>query len=1144
VPFVPFRRACLASTLVSWMMFASSPNAAELCCNQVGFGSLTAAQMNANLVCPLGATSCAIGTQTVASPATCAASLDGCALDFGNRPVTFDGVFTIRSGKLIVSAKTIVVNKAIAAAGARAVELITTGTDCASGGGDLVVRQTIDVSSDNAGAIRLLSACRLGIETSGQLLATSVGGFGGTIDLRAATTITQAGPIRAIGDGFDGGVVDLAAGGNVQVQRPIDVRSLSDGEGGSIALRAGDRTLAGAALGGTLTISADLISDGSSDSDGEGGEAGGDITLEASGPVIVNSSATIRANGAPPDGSGGFLTVSTQEPPAGVLTSLDGDVSLLGPIALRGSTNGDGGELEATIGRTLTLQGTLDVSGGGDDASAGNIQITSGSDLHIDGAIAANGRVTTSTGGFIDVRAGIATSTATLTTTKNIDVSAGTGGDGGDLRLAACRLNVQSGITLDARGTGIGTGPGIILAATTDVSLGANSRFFAQPNSSVALVRAAGATVNIGGGVSFSPRLTTAVTTPAQSPLPPCPLCGDGIRQPGEPCDPGAAADGPCCRPDCLALICPTPIPSPTPTEHATGPTATPTISVTRTPTRTPTPVATTPPPVAPRALLGCARSLVKGSVRLATTEIAFLEGCGLDALACLAGGEGPGSACLVRAARRCHNHFSQVTRARDAFGTVFGKACAGDPPAVPFEVLRSTNALGFAALDATCANEVGLALTSPSAVQICVARGACDAERALGIAVPLLGDLLPLVFDAGSTGFCLPAPGADIGKAPLPTRNATRCQRAIAKAGRKLLAKQIVVARRCVDTVLSCRLGGVGSAGCTLVAARCREKLGALAHPVDGTRARLAEAIGRACTGVPPDALVLPSGLGFAKVADACLGLATAPPISPETLAPCVGAAYGCAAGTIIRRALPLVDNELALVGLSLGDEFACPVPSPSPTPTATLGGATVTPTTLPTPTVVPTAAPAPRLVPGGGTSATDCVAEWAVRARPVEPPSTTRVDCVDGDPTCDLDGVANDVCHISVGLCLAGTDPALPDCPAASGITSFTLQSPQPGAGNPLDAENAAALVTALSDLVGASPGGAAHNTFTFAPPLVLAPAGSCTAPVIIQVERRGLSHRTERFRTRAVGATAGGGNGDDDRDILLLGCLAPNQ
>jgi hypothetical protein len=374
------------------------------------------------------------------------------------------------------------------------------------------------------------------------------------------------------------------------------------------------------------------------------------------------------------------------------------------------------------------------------------------------------------------------------------------------------------------------------------------------------------------------------------------------------------------------------------------------------------------------------------------------------------------------------------------------------------------------------------------------------------------------------------------------PSRPAVRCQRAVVTAGRKLLARQLSVAGRCVDTLLACRLAAGTSDACGAIAERCRAKLADLADPAGGARARFTATVVKSCAAVPADALILPSGLGFGNAAATCVGLGTPPPSDAQTIAPCIGAAYGCAAGSLIRRALPLVDAELARVGLALGDDFTCP--APAPTPTLTPGGPTRTATAMATPTVVPTAAPVPLLVPGGGGTGTDCVAEWTVTSRPITPPPVTTVDCVDGDPSCDLDGVANDICHFRVGICLTGTDPLLPDCSAAPGLVSFKLQSPQPGASNPLDAANAAALITTLGDLLNASPGGTGLNFFTFSPPRVLTPPAHCTAPVTLQVERRGLTRRTELFRTRAIGAATAGGSVRDDRDTLVLGCLAPGS
>ena len=86
--------------------------------------------------------------------------------------------------------------------------------------------------------------------------------------------------------------------------------------------------------------------------------------------------------------------------------------------------------------------------------------------------------------------------------------------------------------------------------------------------------------------------------------LPNCPVCGDGVRQFGEVCDKGAAADGACCNDSCTAFLCPTVTPTPTLTASRTP---TPSRTATPHPTQTgtpgvvptgPTPTDVTPTPV------------------------------------------------------------------------------------------------------------------------------------------------------------------------------------------------------------------------------------------------------------------------------------------------------------------------------------------------------------------------------------------------------------------------------------------------------------------------------------------------------------------------------------------------------------------
>jgi cysteine-rich repeat protein len=69
--------------------------------------------------------------------------------------------------------------------------------------------------------------------------------------------------------------------------------------------------------------------------------------------------------------------------------------------------------------------------------------------------------------------------------------------------------------------------------------------------------------------------------------------------------------------------------------------------------------------------------------------------------------------------------------------------------------------------------------------------------------------------------------------------------------------------------------------------------------------------------------------------------------------------------------------------------------------------------------------------LVPGGGSSRSDCYAEWNVDAPAAAATSTRSVQCEDGDPACDFDGeCGNNGCRFRVGVCLNVNDPAATAC------------------------------------------------------------------------------------------------------------------
>jgi hypothetical protein len=78
--------------------------------------------------------------------------------------------------------------------------------------------------------------------------------------------------------------------------------------------------------------------------------------------------------------------------------------------------------------------------------------------------------------------------------------------------------------------------------------------------------------------------------------------------------------------------------------------------------------------------------------------------------------------------------------------------------------------------------------------------------------------------------------------------------------------------------------------------------------------------------------------------------------------------------------------------------------------------------------------------LIPGGGPAKSDCYAVLAVQGAHARKNTKTLV-CADGDPTCDMDGVCNNVCTLRVYLCI--NSPRLPPCPPPSQLQSLHFKS-----------------------------------------------------------------------------------------------------
>jgi len=323
----------------------------------------------------------------------------------------------------------------------------------------------------------------------------------------------------------------------------------------------------------------------------------------------------------------------------------------------------------------------------------------------------------------------------------------------------------------------------------------------------------------------------------------------------------------------------------------------------------------------------------------------------------------------------------------------------------VPVEYLLSSQWLSFEVLDAdsTACDPPPSSLLD---VQVCVRDGSrCAVEEALATAVPRASDLLSLLFDVAASGLCLPPPTGNtdgLGRTP-PARAALRCQKVVASASRRLLTRQLAVARKCVDSLFACRLAGRDAAGCQRVASRCGTKLAALADPARGAHATLVGAVEKACAGLPPAALLSATGIGFESITARCADLSVPAMVDVHDVAQCVGRAYACAGSAVVRHALPLIDGELARVGLRLSDDAFCAPPSPTPTASGT-PSATVTPAPSetaganPTPTPEATATPEASATTTPTSSVLPTPTPEATSTVTPEPTATPAPACGDG--------------------------------------------------------------------------------------------------------------------------------------------------
>lgn len=86
----------------------------------------------------------------------------------------------------------------------------------------------------------------------------------------------------------------------------------------------------------------------------------------------------------------------------------------------------------------------------------------------------------------------------------------------------------------------------------------------------------------------------------------------------------------------------------------------------------------------------------------------------------------------------------------------------------------------------------------------------------------------------------------------------------------------------------------------------------------------------------------------------------------------------------------------------------------------------------------------PAAALTPGGGSSSTDCLAEFG--GTPANQPASRprEIRCTDNDPACDDDPTLG-ICQFRAEVCLNVTDPNLPSC-TPQALESYFIENEQP--------------------------------------------------------------------------------------------------
>ncbi len=564
---------------------------------------------------------------------------DGCVLDFGSRAVSLSQKLTIGSGAVTINAGSFTIlsgtggNGLIDGIGSQA-------TSPGNRGGKITINTTgdfetkgtlkaIDVSAnDSAGQINIDAGGS--VTLTGRILAMNrtILASGGAISIRADGDViaTSDSDVDASG-GFegDGGEVSISAGGMADLQTEIVVKGYYGGyvdvfaEGAVIVHDINATGIGDAGDGGDIEIEAgtsmqfrgEVRADGTKGIFETGGYGGYIYSSAGFGDLVVTNTAALSANGAIPDGDGGFIELIAR-----------GAVTILGPVhALAPPYETGGGDISIDAGLDVNLfnSGALDATGGD---FGGEVDITAGRNVFIEGTTTAAATVRGGLGGDVMIEAGIygygllrVTATIDVSSPRTCPPESGCGA-AGLTELVACDLTLtSSGSVLAGAPEGgenyLTAFEQLTIAGTVDASMNTPGGSDGINTFTYPARKPPNLTGTVVPGPDESARATC--TTPNQlipSCLLPCPECGNGVIEFPETCDDLGSPqgcdgcsiycqtetcdDGLVCTDDicdpllgCLNEPVATECVEPTRTATGTAPTST------LTPTATPTPQAT-----------------------------------------------------------------------------------------------------------------------------------------------------------------------------------------------------------------------------------------------------------------------------------------------------------------------------------------------------------------------------------------------------------------------------------------------------------------------------------------------------------------------------------------------------------------------